>query len=135
MKNKPKNRVTANFGLFTELWEEEINKTMGIEPDNFVIAGKHRAPPRPRPPENGWILRNEIEGCYDIQEVLIPILDMAYSKREEIASLAKKDKSLETGIAISLAPRDADVATFFTKEVIAKIAELKASLDIEYFYL
>jgi len=130
------NRVTATFSILSKMIHpDRISELLLLSPDNSVLRGVDRNPPRSHPNAFGWYVYCVETNKVNVSETLSILLDRIEVSADKIYNIRNVDPDIEIKFSLSVAPFSADVSLYIENEIIKKISRLGGDLDIEFFDL
>jgi len=123
--------LKVEFLILGEIPPEEITKVIGVPPTETWLKGDSILGTPRLQKKNGWVLAPKIdEKSIDLEDYLQPLLDLLVPRAEEIAKLCD-DHNLFSQICCGIDIVDDAPVIDFSRETMAKIAQLKTTLDID----
>ena len=119
--------------LSSDLNPARMTEILGCVPDNAVIVGRERSPPRMTPKFHGWYVDHERRDYKDVGVALAELLNRVSPMLQKLPALRKMDANLEVKFLVAVTPMASDVSLFFDAHVLRSVVNLGASLDIEFF--
>ncbi|RWB31265.1 MAG: DUF4279 domain-containing protein [Mesorhizobium sp.] len=127
-------RITAFLSVTSKtLAPHEISDFLEIDADREVVKGSQRTPPRSRPKNNGWNIGCRFQEYVDLDFAIGELAKRLGEKVENLSRLRHHEYLNEISVKIAIAPEHGEVPLFFSRETIAFLSKIGASLDIEYF--
>lgn len=125
--------ICANFSVWSELLRpDEITHILQTTPDQTVLKGKDRHPPRMRPVANGWHI-----GCCVCDDVFVENAFLKLFSRlslfeRQYAELLKADDGIVSAFYVLITPRIADVSLCMSRRTVETISKFGGTLDIVF---
>ena len=108
---------------------DELTRRIGIRPDRTLEAGKPVAPGRARASDR-WIIDATADDRMPLQDQLELLLDRVSSVADRLSDLPEPTSVI---VSCGVQDYDRDVSLNFEADVVARVAKLKATLDIGYY--
>lgn len=129
------NEAYVYFGLFGDFDSREVTKRIGIEPTSSCNQGS-RDPIRNLPRTAQWEISTEkvVAEAIDIYELAESVVNQLKPKKEELKKTIqglKLKAVLQTVICFSTDDAVSTPAIGFSNDVVAFLAEIGASIDID----
>ncbi|PBC12014.1 DUF4279 domain-containing protein [Mesorhizobium sp. WSM3859] len=127
-------RITAFLSVRSEtLAPHEISDLLEMDADRDVIKGSERTPPQLRPKYHGWNISCRFDDYVDLDLAIRELALRLGEKVENLFRLRNHDQVSEICVSVAIAPEHEKIPLFFSRETIAFLGKIGASLDIEYF--
>jgi Domain of unknown function (DUF4279) len=127
---------SVKLALFSETANpDELTKLAGIEPDFTALAGSTGGSARLPRRFNHWELRSRLDPTSDLERHIDALLQRVASNMSEVFRAGEKGGGFELSIVgrLSLAD-DSSPGINLTSQQLRTLAELGASVDIEFIY-
>ena len=126
--------VFSELGIFSQtLTPDQVNSILGIKCDKSYLIGDLREHTIIREKKNGWIVRSRLPRSFALEEHVADVLTRVSPAIDKIRHMAEQaDVAVQFGCVIYTRQRP---ALNFSKEVVATICSLGASIDIDLYLL
>jgi hypothetical protein len=124
----------TKLGIYSpNLTPDQINTILGMKSDKSYLTGEIIKPSIIRHKTNGWIIYSRLSRNIPLEEHVKDLIKRVTPIVEMIKQLVERpDIEVEFGCIIYTSDRP---AIFFTKEQIATISSMGASIDIDLYLL
>ena len=124
----------AKLGIFSAtLTPDKLDSILGMKCDKGYLIGDRRGNTIIHEKENGWIVYSRVSRSAPLQDQICDVIERISPIKEMIGNIAKQPGvEVEFGCAIRMRNMP---AIFFTKEQIAVIHAMGASIDIDLHLL
>ena len=127
-------RITATLSVLSDrVNPDQMTHVLTVTPDNTVLKGIDRVPPRTVPASYGWYITCVREGDPTANDTISELLDRLDSVHLDLDKLRMIDPNLRVVINVSVLGYSKDVNLFFPFDTISRIVKHGGCFDIEFF--
>ena len=113
---------------------ESATKIIDITPSDIWRFNDYRDKSSATFKHDGWVLSTDEIESLDVNDLLLPLLNIVYPKKKQIVDICNKF-GIKSEISIEVYSKDrAFPAIHFDIDTIKRIVELNAELDIDIVY-
>jgi hypothetical protein len=123
----------AKLGIFSStLTPDQVNSILGIKCDQSYLIGDRRGRTNILEKENGWIIFSNIPRDAPLEDHVKNLLERVSPIIDKIRGIADRpDAEVELGCVIHA---NEEPPLFFTKEVVATLHRMGASIDVDLYF-
>jgi hypothetical protein len=126
--------ITATFSILSDnVLPDDITTLLSFTPDDTVLKGSYRNPPRPVPGLFGWHVTCVLEGEPTVDEALSTLLERLEPLATNLSKLRAIDPGVQVQFNLAIRALPQETPLLFPKEIIGAVAGLQADLDIDFF--
>lgn len=129
-----KDEFSAKLGIFSKtVTPDQLNSFLGIKCDKGYLIGDLRKPSIIREKENAWIVYSRLSRYAPLEQHIKDVLERVSPIKGRIGEISSRpDVEVEFGCSVHTANRP---AMFFTRQQVADICAMGASIDIDLYLL